>query len=261
MKLSLLLVVLVAGKDDGFDYEEKIVPEVDWAKEGPKWAETIYNQAFEYGEEWSPQDLQVINMNKGINTRQPGTVPRFTEEGFKKMPIPKRLYSQIKGYLDRNTQHQQKEYNIAGYLNNNRVATYMINIDENIRHYVFTEMRQILEKWIDNGIYKGDTKLASSACYGIRRYMNGSTLQSHVDRGDTHAVSAILHIDDDKEQDWPLQILDHAGKLNQVLIQPGEMVLYESAKLIHGRPTPFVGKRYDNLFVHYRPSNGWPLAR
>jgi prolyl 4-hydroxylase len=113
-------------------------------------------------------------------------------------------------------------------------------------------------------------------------WQNGSTLQSHVDRGDTHAVSAILHIDDDKEQDWwvkiacrklhamfrsdificrPLQILDHAGKLNQVLIQPGEMVLYESAKLIHGRPTPFVGKRYDNLFVHYRPANGWPLAR
>jgi hypothetical protein len=28
MKLSLVLVVLVAGKDDGFDYEEKIVPEV-----------------------------------------------------------------------------------------------------------------------------------------------------------------------------------------------------------------------------------------
>jgi prolyl 4-hydroxylase len=57
----------------------------------------------------------------------------------------------------------------------------------------------------------------------------------------------------------PLQILDHQGKLHEVMIQPGEMVLYESARLIHGRPTPFKGKRYDNLFVHYRPKNGWPL--
>ena len=35
--------------------------------------------------------------------------------------------------------------------------------------------------------------------------------------------------------------------------EPGEMVLYESAKLPHGRQIPFEGEYYDNLFAHFYP--------
>ena len=64
---------------------------------------------------------------------------------------------------------------------------------------------------------------------------------------------------------------------------PGEMVLYESAKLLHGRPgavpygsvdvsltspsnriscltpsaVPMNGRRYENIFIHYQPESGW----
>jgi hypothetical protein len=40
----------------------------------------------------------------------------------------------------------------------------------------------------------------------------------------------------------------------------GDMVLYESAKCIHGRPHPLKAKSYFNLFVHFRPESEWPLA-
>ena len=40
----------------------------------------------------------------------------------------------------------------------------------------------------------------------------------------------------------------------------GEMVWYESAKLIHGRQWPLSGSYYDNIFIHYRPRGAWYSA-
>jgi hypothetical protein len=81
-----------------------------------------------------------------------------------------------------------------GYINNERLPTYLIGVSEELRQTVFRKTARILEKWIDKRIYTGPVKLSPQSCYGIRRYVNGSVLQSHVDRGDTHAMSAILHI-------------------------------------------------------------------
>jgi len=36
-------------------------------------------------------------------------------------------------------------------------------------------------------------------------------------------------------------------------MKPGEALLYESARCMHGRPIPLRGKEYSNIFVHYRP--------
>ena len=38
---------------------------------------------------------------------------------------------------------------------------------------------------------------------------------------------------------------------------PGEMVWYESARLIHSRQWPMKGRYYDNIFIHYRPRGDW----
>ena len=62
-----------------------------------------------------------------------------------------------------------------------------------------------------------------------------------------------MNIDQDVDEDWPLEVYDHEGKVHQVIIKPGEMVFYESATVIHGRPTPFNGKYFANIFCHFRP--------
>ena len=107
------------------------------------------------------------------------------------------------------------------------------------------------------------------------RYSEGAWLMPHTDQLITHVISAILNIDQvmimtmmtlmimmtlilmmtlmtlmimtmiliqDMEEDWPLQILDHDGRLHEVTVQPGEMILYESAKLVHGRTRSLRGK-------------------
>lgn len=70
-------------------------------------------------------------------------------------------------------------------------------------------------------------------------------------------MSAILNVGQDVNVDWPLQIKDHSGTVHQVIMRPGDMVLYESSKNIHGRVEPLDGSYFDNIFVHYRPNRGW----
>ena len=74
----------------------------------------------------------------------------------------------------------------------------------------------------------------------------------HVDRPLTHVLSAILQIDQEVNEDWPLTLIDFKNNKKKVILKPGEMILYESAKMPHGRQFPFNGTYFDNIFVHYR---------
>ena len=58
----------------------------------------------------------------------------------------------------------------------------------------------------------------------------------HVDTITTHVVSAIINVDQHVVEDWPLVILDHSGVERKVMMKAGDMLLYESARLLHGRP-------------------------
>ena len=70
--------------------------------------------------------------------------------------------------------------------------------------------------------------------YGMRVYRRGASLAFHTDRVDTHVISSIFHIDhlyDDEAQPWPIEIEGHDGKRHAVSLAPGQMLLYESAKV------------------------------
>ena len=42
--------------------------------------------------------------------------------------------------------------------------------------------------------------------------------------------------------------------------QPGEIIFYESASVLHGRPEPFQGDSFTNIFVHFAPVEGWDVS-
>lgn len=110
------------------------------------------------------------------------------------------------------------------------------------------QVKQVLEQW--SGV-----SLVPTSTYGIRVYGHGSILAPHVDRLPL-VISAILHIDHDSSEDlqpWPLQVVGHDGVAVNITLQPGEMILYEGHSVIHGRPYPFQGHFYANLFVHFEP--------
>ena len=62
-----------------------------------------------------------------------------------------------------------------------------------------------------------------------------------------------MQIDQKVDHDWPLTLISHQNEKIKVFLKPGEMLLYESAKIPHGRQFPLQGEYFDNLFVHFHP--------
>jgi hypothetical protein len=88
----------------------------------------------------------------------------------------------------------------------------------------------------------------------MRRYEDGARLLHHVDREATHALSLIINIaQGGVRSPWTVEIYDFADRLHEVVMEPGDIVYYESAKCLHGRNTPLDADFYVNLFSHYRP--------
>ena len=55
------------------------------------------------------------------------------------------------------------------------------------------------------------------------------------------------------DKNWPLNIISNRGEKLSIFLKPGEMLLYESARVPHGRQEIFEGEYYDNIFVHFYP--------
>ena len=88
----------------------------------------------------------------------------------------------------------------------------------------------------------------------------GNVLHNHVDRVNTHVISVILQIDQDlgsENVDWLLEVIEYTGERNHIKLLPGEMLFYESSKLIHGRPDAFRGEIFANAFMHFAPVHDW----
>lgn len=99
-------------------------------------------------------------------------------------------------------------------------------------------------------------EVEETVMYGFRQYQENARLLTHVDRHTTHALSLIVNVaQGGLDEPWPVEVYDHGGRLHEVMMEPGDVVYYESAKNLHGRNRPLKGKNayYVNLFTHYRP--------
>lgn len=65
--------------------------------------------------------------------------------------------------------------------------------------------------------------------------------------------SCIINVDQDVDEPWPIEVYDHAGRAYNVTMEPGDLVLYESSTVLHGRPFPMKGRYFANIFVHFKP--------
>ena len=48
-------------------------------------------------------------------------------------------------------------------------------------------------------------------------------------------------------------MISYDNKTIKAYLEPGEMILLESAKIPHGRQYPLNGDYYDNLLIHFYP--------
>lgn len=179
-------------------------------------------------------------------------IPAFTLDGFIKKTLTPELYHRLLSFYELNKKAKKPENTdaIGTFIksNTNESPASMIELDDEMRQVLFAELTPMMESWVR-------LPLQPTALYGIREYQRGAMLAMHVDRAETHVISAIVNVDQRVNEDWPLYILDHMARLHAVVLQPGDVLLYESARLKHGRPEPLHGDSYANIFAHTRPAD------
>ncbi|NNC99170.1 MAG: 2OG-Fe(II) oxygenase [Gammaproteobacteria bacterium] len=226
----------------------------------------IWNNLDQYGvrnRQAMHQGLPVIAGTKAILTKwfrqfpsEPAVIkesgellPAFTQTGWRKLEVPAAAYSPLLEALAASAK-AEPEHVPGGYLRGpdgrDVGGSELIPLEDNIKSAIAEKLRPIAEDW-------AGAALKLEAVYGLRRYLRGATLTMHRDRNETHIISVIINVSQEVEQDWHLHIQDHFYRTSKIALAPGEMILYEGARLLHGRPDPLRGQHYANVFVHFSP--------
>ena len=185
---------------------------------------------------------------KKIFTNQ-SSLPKLTQSGFLKVKIPPNVYDMVLEAYNVLKQIGAKPETVDIVTENTSMVYHYSQLNR-LFIEVQNKLRPIHEWWCGE-------KLVNSFIYGIRSYRKGAKLDNHYDWTNSHHVSSIIIVDKDlnKKNDWPLQFQSHDGEWNHICADPGEMILYESAKCKHGRPDVFEGNYFNNMFIHYRLKN------
>jgi len=218
--------------------------------EGKEFGFKVKNEGGHNGAYWEPGSFEDIRFDFQIKS-----IPRVSHSrGFQVMNMTTKLRDSLLPWYEKSKLRARKQETVpGGYLNDNVVTMHLVDLSRDARasRSVDNEMSEILQWWTNR-------RLKPTSTFGVRVYRRGSTLLNHVDRKDSHIVSAVLQVaqDVDEDEGWPLEVLSGTKDCYEVYLQPGQMVLYEGARFKHGRPMVFRGDEFANLFVHYAPV-GW----
>ncbi|CAJ1959476.1 unnamed protein product [Cylindrotheca closterium] len=175
----------------------------------------------------------------------------FSPLGFAKGRLPDDVFASL-GALYYNNQRNVclEEWGGKGvFVNWWETEVAFLQIPWRIKELHQQRLKDMVSEW-------AGVEVEETVMYGFRQYQEGARLLTHVDRHTTHAVSLIVNIaQGGLDEPWPVEVYDHGGRLHEVVMEPGDVVYYESAKNLHGRNRPLKGKNgyYVNLFTHYRP--------
>merc|ERR1711862_1009601 len=140
------------------------------------------------------------------------------------------------------------------YVNHWENMSYMVSVENPRMEYGGSTLKQLIWENSENIIqeWTKQKNLKTTSLYGIRVYEEGAILATHVDRLPL-VSSAIINVDQDVDEPWPLEVIGHDGKAYNVTMEPGDMVLYESHSVLHGRPFALKGRYFANIFIHFAP--------
>lgn len=191
-----------------------------------------------------------------MTLRQPQSMQNYTKVGYKKIRAPPEVWKMVKKFWDTNKDSTKSENWGVGntYTNNWKTHSKMVSVeDSGLRGGGYGLKQKLWDAAYDTIAEWTGQELTQCSLYGIRVYYEGSVLAPHVDRLPL-VSSAIINVDQDLDEPWPLEVIGHDGKAVNVTMEPGDMVLYESHSVIHGRPFPLKGRFFANIFVHFEPT-------
>lgn len=252
-----------------------------WNGKG-NWVDWVTRLVKEEGEpEISPVLGSYADQNRWLNERDETTqdnelrnyflvegFPAFTKTGFLAVPTPPAVKEFFMDFWNRRKRTRKMESWHSGstQMSFHDTPTSFISLDQEgwVRDKLANEiMKPIVEEW------SGMKPLELTSFYGIREYKNQSWLRGHIDRIDTHVLSVTFvvaktngsNVDQvlspeevAKMPKWPLEVYAYDGTIYRHEHPPDYMILYESSKLIHGRPYKNLGPDHLGAFCHFKPT-------
>lgn len=175
-------------------------------------------------------------------------LPAIDARGFKVIDLNEDIYNRIlREHSDRKDFYNPERTSskiISGPKSEANGFSSYASIDDVFKLKLKEYFQAVVESWTN-------LETIPSFVYGFRRYLDGAKLAMHRDRFDTHHIGIIIHVDSKLRQPWPLVIEDHAYRTESIHLQPGQALIYESAKLLHGRPNRMHGDYHDNIYLHF----------
>jgi len=188
------------------------------------------------------------NFRLQMNMYQPRSVYNYTD-GFRKARAPDALWKILKEFWDANRNEQVEEWkdHISPYHNSWEAPTTIVRVDNatlvgggaTLKADIANAVQTLVEEWTG-------MKQAHASVWGIRVYHNNSILSPHIDRLPL-VSSVIINVAQDVDEPWPLELYGHDGVAHNVTVSPGDILLYESHSILHGRPFPLRGSYMANI--------------
>eukprot|EP00471_Norrisiella_sphaerica_P003140 CAMPEP_0184486480 /NCGR_PEP_ID=MMETSP0113_2-20130426/7966_1 /TAXON_ID=91329 /ORGANISM="Norrisiella sphaerica, Strain BC52" /LENGTH=600 /DNA_ID=CAMNT_0026868377 /DNA_START=118 /DNA_END=1920 /DNA_ORIENTATION=+ len=215
----------------------------------------VYFDNYKAQAEWITRRETVTTNTYIRNNYLAPSLPKYSETGTKMIKIPEPLYKELLDFYNKYLPSRSVEsWDIHGatQMNFHEVGSDLVYLDLDAakrdflaNHYI----KPLLEEW--SGI-----KLKLSSFYGLREYFPGAWLRNHIDREDTHIISATLSVlKPNATKPWPIETIDWSGKRFRYEHKAGEMLLYESSTRPHGRPYALPDGLHVGCFVHFAPAN------
>mmetsp|Transcript_4488 Transcript_4488/g.8617 ORF Transcript_4488/g.8617 Transcript_4488/m.8617 type:complete len:344 (-) Transcript_4488:14849-15880(-) len=254
--LSALLIASTISFGHSLEEDKRLE---EYSARGHKWPIEEFVPNTEGWRKINERRIEQIQRIPGSNARYNAwvqtlssaiTAKNFTENGWGLTRAPAELVKELQQKIYDNLETAPLEKDVDVIENEMGVQPLFIPNQE-LNDKVLRELKPMHEKW-------AGVELEGAIAYGLRLYQNTSRLLMHVDKANTHVISCILHIDHSEDSEpWPIIIEDFQGNTNEVILEAGDMLFYESSKCFHGRPHTFKGSWYSSIFVHYYPKYDW----
>ncbi|KAL7440277.1 hypothetical protein ACHAXM_007103 [Skeletonema potamos] len=190
------------------------------------------------------------------NLLQPSTMRNYTQLGYEKVLAPTKLVESLRRFWMKKGQNYHptnSNFDIGStYINHWETHHHIMNIDDDqfqskhLRTLIWDETKPILEEWV------GGVELSPSSLCGVHIFTDKTVMPHRLDTL-PFVINAIIHVADEVDTHWPIELYGHDGKSRNITLEVGEMLLYEGQSIIIGRPYPMQGKYHADLFVSFEP--------
>ena len=126
-----------------------------------------------------------------------------------------------------------------------------IDLPARLKTDIHESLKPVLEAW--TGV-----KLESPDVSGIRVHGRGAVVEPHRDEHDSQIISAVINVDQELDEDWPIEIEDNYYRTHHIVLRPGEMLFFEGRRLLHGMAATLKGACYADISCTFKPVDFQP---